>query len=151
MVRKWLMPDKFKKKPVVLAQKKKPSVNDMDRKGNFKISLQYFDSSQKYSSSFKDWQKAGLLSKALETLRGYCSSSLLSQANTNKFTVYGAFPSKENTMFEYPANVPDDACWARIHVNGSAVIIGHIVNDTFYIVFLDKTHKFWMTKKTKGK
>jgi hypothetical protein len=50
-------------------------------------------------------------------------------------------------MYEYPKNVPEDAHWARIHVNGPAVIIGHIVNDTFYVVFLDKTHKFWLTEK----
>ncbi len=50
-------------------------------------------------------------------------------------------------MYEYPKNVPEDAHWARIHVNGPAVIVGHIVNDTFYVVFLDKTHKFWLTEK----
>lgn len=145
------MPNKFRKKAVTLGQKKKPSVNDIERKSNFKISFQYFDSTQKFASSFRDWQKEGLLSKALETLQGYCRSSLLSQANTDKFTIYGDFPNEDTTMFKYPAHVPNDACWARIHVNGPAVIIGHIVNDTFYVVFLDKTHKFWLTKKARGK
>ena len=32
-------------------------------------------------------------------------------------------------------------------ITGAAIIAGHIVTDTFYIVFLDKTHKFWLTKR----
>lgn len=115
---------------------------------NFKVSFQHLDTTQTYGSSFKDWQKVGLLSKMLEVLQGYCCSTLISQANTDKFTVYGGFPPKEKTMFDYPKNVQEDAMWARIHITGRAVIIGHIVHNTFYVVFLDKTHKFWLSQKT---
>lgn len=131
--------------------KEKASVNDTDRTCNFKISFQYFDSTQKYGSSFKDWQNCGLLSYALETLQGMCCSTLKSQLGTEKFTCYNSFPPKDKTLFVFPNNVPEDACWARIHVNGKSVIIGHIVSDTFYVVFLDKTHKFWLTKRVTGK
>jgi hypothetical protein len=53
-------------------------------------------------------------------------------------------------MFEYPAHIPEDAKWARIHVNGPAIIAGHVINNTFYLVFLDKTHKFYLTRKERG-
>lgn len=119
--------------------------------GNFKVSFQYLDSSQKYASSFKDWQKAGLLSKMLELLQGYCCRPLREQIDGTKFTRYGDFPQKDETMYEFPSHVPEDADWARIHVNGPSVIVGHYVGDTFYIVFLDKTHKFWLTKKDREK
>lgn len=143
---------KQKKKPIVqLSEKQKPSVKDLDRASNFKISFQYFDSSQKFASSFKDWENCGWLSKAVETLQGYCQSPLLSQVDGDKFTVYGSFPPKEKTMFEYPKGVPEDANWARIHILNKAVIIGHIVKDTFYVVFLDKSHKFYLTKRDTGK
>lgn len=125
------------------------SVQDDDKKGNFKVSFQYFDPSQKFASSFKDWQKDGLLSKAMETLAGYCKRPLVDQIDGSKFTVYGDFPDNDNTRFERPAHVPEDARWARIHINGPAVLAGHVVNDTFYVVFLDKTHKFWLTKLAK--
>lgn len=141
------MPNNFKKKNVIPLQKKKPSTSGIKGNGNFKISLQYFDSTQKFSSTFRDWQKSGLLSKALETLQGYCGAPLESQTKTDKFTVYGNFPDKDCTKFKCPSHVPADACWARIHVNGPAIIVGHVVKDTFYVVFLDKTHKFWLTKK----
>jgi hypothetical protein len=127
------------------------SVGDSDKTGNFKISLAYFDPSPMYASGFKDWQRVGLLSKALETLQGYCKQPLRRQIDGDKFAVYQSFPPADKTMFEYPKHVPEDAEWARIHVNGASVLIGHIVGDTFYLVFLDKTHKFWLTKKVTGK
>ena len=125
---------KSKQKTTFFA-KNKQSVNDSYRASNFKLSFQYLDTTQKYGSSFKDWQQAGLLS----------------QVDGDKFALYGSFPPKDKTMFEYPKHVPEDANWARIHINGSAVIIGHIVGDTFHVVFLDKTHKFWLTRKETGK
>ena len=114
---------------------------------NFKVSLQFIDTSQKFGSSFNDWQKSGLLAKMLECFQGYCSSPLLKQVDGDKFTIYGNFPPKEKTRFKFPDFVPEDANWARIHITGAAVVAGHIVKDTFYVVFLDKTHKFWLTKR----
>lgn len=132
----------------ILKEIEKPrSVNDVERTANFKLSFQDLDTSQKYGSGFRDWQKVGLLSLAMDTLRGFCCSPLRVQVDGDKFAIYNSFPSENTTMFEYPKNVPEDAHWARIHVNGPAVIVGHIVNDTFYVVFLDKTHKFWLTEK----
>lgn len=127
------------------------SVSDQNKVGNFKISLAYFDPSPLYASGFRDWQKDGLLSKALETLQGYCKRPLRQQIDGDKFSVYQSFPPADRTKFEYPKHVPEDAEWARIHINGPAVLIGHIVADTFYLVFLDKTHKFWLTKRAVGK
>lgn len=139
-----------KKKSSPKLQKEKPSVNDENNISNFKLSFQYLDTTQKFGSSFKDWQSAGLLSFALETLQGYCCSPLWEQLDGDKFTTYKSFPSNDKTLFKYPKNVPEDAQWARIHVNGLSVIVGHIVKDTFYVVFLDKTHKFFLTKKYRG-
>lgn len=127
------------------------SVKDEEKNGNFKISLAYFDPSPMYASGFRDWQKDGLLSKAMETLHGYCKRPLREQVDGEKFSIYGSFPPPEKTRFSYPSHVPEDAEWARIHINGPAVLIGHIVRDTFYLVFLDKTHKFWLTRRETGK
>lgn len=114
---------------------------------NFNVSLKDYDSSQKYGSTYRDWQKCGLLSKMFETLSGYCCRPLIEQADGKKFTIYGDFPPKERTNFEYPKHVPADANWARIHIDGAAVIAGHVIQNTFYIVFLDKYHSFYLTKK----
>lgn len=142
---------KIKKEKPGLKILSKSSVSDSDRTCGFKVSFQYLDTTQKYGSSFKDWQKCGLLSKALEVLQGYCCSPLRTQIDGVKFSIYDSFPPEDKTLFQFPKNVPEDAHWARIHVTGAAVLIGHIVNDTFYIVFLDKTHKFYLTKRVTGK
>lgn len=142
----------IKSKPQVKFGKDKPcSVLDSGKTSNFKISFQYLDTTQRYGSSFKDWQKVGLLSKMMETFQGYCCRPLLEQVDGTKFVIYGNFPEKNKTMFDYPKNVPLDAKWARIHVTGPVVVVGHIVADTFYAVFLDKTHKFHLTKRITGK
>ncbi len=140
-----------KVKSPISAVKKKSSVKDPERMGNFKLSFQYLDTTQKFGSTFRDWQNGGLLSKAMETLQGYCCSPLRSSIDGDKFTIYGDYPPTDKTDFKYPPNVPEDAHWARIHVNGKSVIVGHVVNDTFYVVFLDKTHHFYLTKKQTGK
>lgn len=138
----------YKKKPTSIIKETletKKSVRDTS--SNFKVSFQFLDTSQKFGSTYKDWQKLGLLSKLLDTFSGYCCKPLLEQVDGTKFTVYGNFPVKDKTMFDFPTHVPPDANWARIHVTGAAVVVGHIVSDTFYVVFLDKTHKFWLTKR----
>lgn len=118
--------------------------------GNFKVSFEYFDPAPMYASSFADWQQVGLLSHALDHLKGFCCSPLLKQVDGKKFAIYGDFPNPDSTKFDRPAHVPLDANWARIHINGPAVLVGHVHEDTFYLVYLDKTHKFWLTKRVKG-
>ena len=113
---------------------------------NLNFSFEDFCSKQKYASSFSDWQKEGLLSKTLETFTGYCSSPI-SYDDTGKFTLYNDFPRPHETLYTHPDHVTLDASWVRIHINGPAVVIGHVVKNTFYVVFLDKTHKFFLTKR----
>lgn len=117
---------------------------------NFKVSFQYLDTSQKYGSGFRDWQKCGLLSKMMETLQGYCHKPLISQFDGNKFVAYDDFPPSDCTMFERPVNIPEDAHWARLHILNKTVVVGHYVGNTFFVVFLDKTHKFYLTKKDRN-
>ena len=148
------MASKFnkQKQPSFIAETlaKKRVVEDIHTH-NFKVSFQYLDTTQKFGSGFKDWQKDGLLSKAMEVLQGYCCTPLMPQVDGTKFTIYGDFPSPEKTSFVKPPNIPEDANWARIHVTGVAIIAGHVLVDTFYVVFLDKRHKFYLTERARPK
>lgn len=44
-------------------------------------------------------------------------------------------------------NPGEDVQWSSLHINGRCCLIGHIVKNTFYLIFLDKDHRFWITKK----
>lgn len=145
-----MLPKINKKKPnSLIASNFSDKTIGQENDENFKVSFQYLDTTQKYGSGFKDWQGCGLLSKMMETLQGYSHDSLTKQFDGDKFALYRGFPKDDDTMFNYPSAVPQDARWARIHITGRAVVIGHIVGNTFYVVFLDKTHKFWLTEKDK--
>lgn len=130
-----------------LEDKQNRSVNDPDRLCRFQISLQYYNDDQPSNGTLLDWQNNGLLADALNVLKGYCQRPLQEQIDGDKFVVYKGFPPKDKTDFSFPENVPEDAHWARIHVKGQVVIVGHVVNNTFYIVFLDKNHCFWKSKR----
>lgn len=67
--------------------KEKQPITKDEAKNSFKISFQYLDTSQKYGSSFKDWQKCGLLSRMLETFHGYSKKPLLAQIDGGKFAL----------------------------------------------------------------
>ncbi|MCW3085176.1 MAG: hypothetical protein JWP12_2542 [Bacteroidetes bacterium] len=111
--------------------------------GLFHISLKHLDRNQ--GQRFHDWQENGMLAEAMETLFNL-SHLPIDQQLGKKFTCYGDFPAKEKTEFTHPKHVPDDAKWARIHVNGTHIIAGHIFKNTFYVVFLDAHHKFYISE-----
>ena len=108
---------------------------------NFVISFQYLDKNQ--GQDFEDWNKEGLLVNMLNTLKEYCMKPLQESKGEN-FKVYGTFPPK--SKFKHPKHVPKDANWASLHINGKVCLAGHVYENIFYVVFLDKNHDFWVTK-----
>ena len=135
---------------MVALNKKKPLLEKsaelkVDENENFCFSLEHYDQNQ--GQSFAEWEREGLLSKTMDVLKGYCKNKLISQVDGKKFTVYDSFPPKDKTKFFFPKYISEDARWGRIHINGKSVIVGHIIRNKFYIVFLDKNHEFWISEK----
>lgn len=109
---------------------------------NFVISFQYLDRNQ--GQTFEEWEEEGLIVNMLNTIRDYCMKPL--QENKGEgFKVYGSFPPK--TKFKHPKHVPKDVDWASLHINGRACLGGHVYENIFYVVFLDKDHGFWIVNK----
>ena len=129
-----------------------------DVKGKLSFSLKYFDGSQKAGQDFKDWndkQKQELLEK----LRDYSRESKLFWLNQRVgggglkvLEIYGTFP--KNSDFEYPKHVPEKERRARLRMESAMRLVGFFVpedvveelklsSDIFYIVFLDKDHRFY--------
>lgn len=106
------------------------------------ISLRHLDRNQ--GQTLHTWDEEGILADAMEHLAGRCHRPALQQRD-GSYTVYSCFPPPDQTRFFHPTHVPEDAEWVRIHVTGKQCIIGHIVDNVLYVVFLDGNHEFWIS------
>lgn len=93
----------------------------------------------------KDWEENGLLSKFLERLRDLGDKDVPEALNSRYFATYTEFPKK--TKFKHPVHIQADAKWARIRLQNKERVIGHLVRNVFFVVFLDKFHEFYITEK----
>jgi hypothetical protein len=109
------------------------------------FSFKDFDSSQ--GQSFFDWEKEGLLSVMLDKLKNLSELNMLEATQQKIIKRYGKFPPV--TDFTHPKHIADDVIWGVIsNLKGrKGRIAGHIIDNVFYIVFLDKEHRFWISEK----
>jgi hypothetical protein len=95
--------------------------------------------------SFEEWEKENLLSKTFELFKNY-SSQKMSSSFDERFKCYKNFPPEKKTEYKHPKHVPEDAVWSSMHLMGKECVIGHIYKNVFYVVFLDKDHRFYITE-----
>lgn len=140
--------------------------NDITNRSKFNFS--YFDESQTAGQKFEDWDHNQLV-KLLNKLKEYSRHSLQhwktqkigsGKKRWNVFQVYGGFPKKSD--FSFPKHIPHQANWARFRLEYSVRLIGFIIPEqdhkkehqktkeffdcnTFYVVFLDRNHKFYLS------
>ncbi|MFZ4705408.1 MAG: hypothetical protein ACOYMF_05310 [Bacteroidales bacterium] len=123
--------------------KQKPDY-EIDNQTRFLLSFSHLDSTQ--GDSLKDWENNGMLARAIDTLSGLCKDNLTNQLGNQKFKNYGSFPPKNKTDYIFPKHITEEASWSSIHVTGKQCIIGHVVRNVFYVVFLDGQHRFWISE-----
>lgn len=133
-----------------------------DVKGKLSFSFKYFDGNQEAGQDFKDWsdkQKQELLEKLRDYSREsktYWLNQRVGAGGLKVLEIYGDFP--RNTDFEYPRHVPNDVRWARFRMESAMRLVGFFVSeedskskelstDVFYVVFLDKDHRFYKMEK----
>lgn len=130
-----------------------------------KFNFSYFDVQENISQNFTEWTKEELI-KLLEKLKNYSQFSLTHWSkqkvgNYPVFVIYKQFPT--NSDFIKPKHIPHQALWARFHLENIVRVIGFVIPDeyknkvhpkttekfdtnTFYMVYLDKEHKFYKTE-----
>lgn len=132
-----------------------------------KFNFSYFDHTQEPAQNFSDWSNEQLL-KLLWKLHEYSKESLLhwqkmpvGKKSGHVLEIYKSFPNKSD--FSHPKHVPHQAQWGRFRLEGSVRLVGFTIPDdfknieqnssgfkfctnTFYVVFLDKDHRFYKTK-----
>jgi hypothetical protein len=132
-----------------------------------KFNFSFFDGTQVHGQDFEDWSQ-NELTKLLLKLKNYSESSLeswrhqrIGGGGLKVFEIYGKFP--KNSEFKHPKHVPHDVSWARFRLENLVRLVGFIVpkgfkcpegikqtepfdSNTFYVVFLDRDHKFYLTE-----
>ena len=133
-----------------------------DAREKLSFSFKYFDGSQQGGQDFKDWndnEKTKLLNKLKEyskESKHYWLNQRVGSGSLKVLEIYGAFP--RNSDFIYPIHVPDNVKWARFRLESKVRLIGFFIDETearekqlstgnFYVVFLDKNHRFYLTEK----
>jgi len=138
--------------------------NDLAQRCKFNFS--YFVNDDAAGQDFNDWNKDELV-KLLNKIKEYSKSPLSywKTQNVGQYKVlvnYGSFP--RDTDFTEPKHIPIEVEWCRFHLENIPRLIGFVIptschneeqhspefrfdKNTFYVVFLDKEHKFYKTKK----
>lgn len=140
------------------------SNNDLTIRCKFNFS--YFDSSQDAGQKFSDWIHKQLF-ELLGKIKDYTAKSLdywrqQRAGNSWMLLIYGGFPPKSD--FVHPKHVPHQAQWGRFRLGSKLRLVGFTIptelhktlhkktgeffdKNTFYVVFLDRDHKFYLTAK----
>lgn len=124
-----------------------------------KFNFAYFDV-QESSQSFSDWDKDQLVD-LLDKLKNFSREPLGYWKEEGTLVLYGGFPQKSS--LKHPKHIPHQASWGRFRLAQKVRLVGFVLPkdfaevrhsatnslfdcNTFYIVFLDKDHKFYLTE-----
>lgn len=111
------------------------------------IALSFKDFDRNQGQSFKEWEDDNLLSLAMTKLQEICQLTLNEAKSKQIIKLYTkvGFPPESN--FYHPKHVLPDVIWCSLHIQGKECVIGYFEDFIFHVIFLDKDHEFWITKK----
>jgi hypothetical protein len=124
----------------LLAGQAHPKAADLGTSTSLVFCFDHFSPDQ--GQGFEEWETDQLLSKMLARFKAHSNKPFL-QCFSTAFKRYACFPPKSE--FKHPRTVPEDAVWASMHIQGKECVIGHMFKNVFYVVFLDRHHKFYPT------
>jgi hypothetical protein len=112
------------------------------------IVLSFRDFDRNQGQSFSEWEQEKILSLAVNKLHEVCNLTKMEVTKQQIVKEYpkGVFPP--NSDFTEPKHItPPVTSWCSMHIQGKECVIGYFEDNIFYIVFLDKDHRFWITEK----
>jgi hypothetical protein len=146
MVSKRKKPKDFSRKENTRDEKKVSDTKDL-----LTFSFKDFDESQPLNNpqSFDSWAAEGTLKTFLTRLKDLSNLTRDEAINQSQIKIYGDFPPSDKTDFHHPSHVDINVAWGVIKAIGNqkCTVAGYIVESTFYVVFLDKDHRFWISTK----
>ena len=119
--------------------------NSLKRDQYLSFSFKYFKDYDEVGQSLATWASSDLIG-ALITKLHHISTVNITELQTQKsLTNYKSFPPAGKTHFSCPDNLSKDDSWGVIRNIGGQKkrVAGFLRDNIFYIVFLDRDHKFW--------
>lgn len=111
------------------------------------FSFKDFDNNQcPPGQTFKEWEKEGILADFLTKMVELNNKNRIVACQEKCIEIYRSFPPKSD--FKAPAYIEGDVVWGTIQDVGGQKrrVAGYMIDNVFYVVFLDKNHKFWKMK-----
>lgn len=132
-----------------------------------KFNFSYFTVQEGVGQSLSDLDE-GELRELYEKLKNFSNDSLehwertpIGKKSGHVLEIYGKFPTRSN--FVEPLHVPHQARWGRFRIDSSTRLVGFVLPkeygglahscgfnfdcNTFYVVFFDKNHEFYLMEK----
>lgn len=114
------------------------------------FSFKYFDATQpeKNPETLELWDNKKLLKLLVTRLVELSKLTRDEAINQTQIKIYGDFPTADITDFFHPKHVEENVPWSVIEgIGGKPRVAGFISESTFYVVFLDSEHRFWVSTK----
>lgn len=114
-----------------------------------KISWIYYQGNKdKVGQSLGDWENEAKLLYALFKQIDFIQNTPYTQLKQDKYIkLYNKFPDSTETDFHCPDGLLESDNWGTIQkLHGKSRVAGFLKDGVFYIVFLDKNHKFYYSK-----
>ncbi|NYA25790.1 hypothetical protein HZI65_07130 [Haemophilus haemolyticus] len=122
-----------------------------DNERYISFSFRYFQNTDQLpAQSLETWHTDGSTIDLLRSLAHISQRNITElQAGDKKLTLYKSFPNKQVNEFSCPSGLSEDENWGCLRNIGGqkARVAGFLKNNIFYIVFLDKEHKFYKSSK----
>lgn len=142
-----------KKKQQYLDSLDNTNIQFENEKSFIRFNFNYYRFENDGCDSFEQWQKDEILADLNNKLKNFSGKSKIELINDKTLEIYTCYP--EGSEFEHPKDIQDEYVdWARLRLTGRRRLIGffrkaklELDNNVFYIVFLDKNHRFAPSNK----
>jgi len=123
------------------------NISSRDYNGRINFSFSDLDISQHNKEDFQTWERDNLLLILLNRIKEITCLDIEEAKKQKIIKIYPHFPPSNKTKYKIPQYLNRELQWCVAHIQGKEVIAGHLIENTFYIVFLDKEHHFWISNK----
>ena len=113
------------------------------------VSFRYLCNIDDVGQSISSWHKDGCLGDLLDKLTYLTSNGITKVISDGLLTNYTRYPDSSINDFKCPDGLSVDEDWGVIKNIGGQKrrVAGFLRDNVFYIVFLDKNHVFWKSKR----